>query len=86
MDARLPALGVTDDLNSGDYDSIIVVSSNVEQISNDSIRAPLQTYLSMDKSGANGVFVVPTNLKAGKIVFSGNEISERANSANCTYL
>jgi len=71
MAANLPSIAITDDINSPDYDAIVVVSPDVKSISLDRVKDPLTTYLSIDKSGENGVFMVPCDLPAKKIIFSG---------------
>ena len=58
-------------MNSSDFDAIIVVSPEIESIPFASLRNPLKTYSSVDESAQKGVFVVPCNLPAKKIVFSG---------------
>ena len=72
MAAHLPDIVVTDDVKSADFDAIVVVSPNVQSISLESaVKEPLEKYLSVDKSAEAGVFVVPCDLPAKKIVFSG---------------
>jgi len=72
MAAHLPDVVVTNDVKSADFDAIVVVSPNVQSISLESaVKEPLEKYLSVDKSAEAGVFVVPCDLPAKKIVFSG---------------
>ena len=67
----LPSLIITEDLNSKEFDSIIVVSADASKVANESLKKSLESYISIDKSGSSGVFVIPTSLSAGKIIFSG---------------
>jgi len=71
MDALLPTISITDDLNSSKFDAVIVVSSNVASISHEELKSPLQSYVDVDHAGEKGVFVTPANLTAKKIVYSG---------------
>ena len=66
-----PSLVITEDLNSKEFDSIIVVSADPSKVANESLKQSLDSYLSIDKTGSSGVFVIPTSLSAGKIIFSG---------------
>ena len=49
MAANLPSIAVTDDINSPDYDAIVVVSPDVKSISLDRVKDPLTTYLSSNR-------------------------------------
>jgi len=72
MAAHLPDIVVTDDVKSADFDAIIVVSPNIQSISiAPEVKEPLEKYASVDKAAEAGVFVVPCDLPAKKIVFSG---------------
>jgi len=72
MAAHLPDIVATDNINSADFDAIVVVSPNVKSISLPSeVKEPLEKYASVDISAETGVFVVPCDLPARKIVFSG---------------
>ena len=70
MDATVPAVTVTEDLNSSKFDAIVVVSPNVSTIPFEALKSPLQSYVELDKSGEKGVFVCGCDLKAKKIIFS----------------
>lgn len=71
MDPRLPKLLVATDLSSSDYDCIVVVAPTVAGLSLEKVKGPLESYVAVDKSGEGGIFVVPCDLPAKKIVFSG---------------
>ena len=72
MAAHLPDIVVTDDVKSADFDAVIVVSPNIQSISiGPEVKEPLEKYASVDKAAEAGVFVVPCDLPAKKIVFSG---------------
>ena len=43
MAANLPSIAITDDINSPDYDAIVVVSPDVKSISLDRVKGPLTT-------------------------------------------
>ena len=47
------------------------MSPEIESIPFASLKNPLKTYSSVDESAEKGVFVVPCDLPAKKIVFSG---------------
>ena len=49
MAANLPSIAITDDINSPDYDAIVVVSPDVKSISLDRVKDPLTTYLSSNR-------------------------------------
>ena len=49
MAANLPSIAITEDINSPDYDAIVVVSPDVKSISLDRVKDPLTTYLSSNR-------------------------------------
>ena len=68
--APLPQVEVTDDIKSSNFDALVVIAPNIDNIPFDEVKQPLAAYLDVDKSGENGVFVVPSTLPSKKIVFS----------------
>lgn len=68
---NVPQFVTTSDLNSADFDSIVVVAPNVVGLPFKELTTPLQAYLDVDKDLEKGVFVVPSSLPSKKIVFSG---------------
>ena len=71
MASHLPNIKITEDLESSEFDAIVVVAPKIQNIPFEKVRNPLQSYLEVDKTGENGIFVVPTNLPSKKIIFSG---------------
>merc|ERR1712156_471264 len=71
MASNLPNIQVTEDLESSDFDAIVVVAPSIKSIPFEKIANPLKAYIEVDKSGESGIFVVPSNLPSKKIVFSG---------------
>ena len=71
MAVHLPSISITEDFTSSDFDAVVVVSPDVQTIPYEQVKNPLSAYLSVDKKGENGVFVVPCDLPAKKIIFSG---------------
>ena len=72
MDTPNPTkLQISNNLKSSDFDAIVVIAPDVEKITQESVKNPLKNYISVDKSGQKGVFVVPCDLPCKKIVFSG---------------
>ena len=67
----LPSIVVSDNLSSTEFDSIVVIAPDIESVPLESLRNPLETYLSIDEFAEKGVFVVPCDLPAKKIIFSG---------------
>ena len=53
------------------FSTSILVGAKIDDIPEETIKEPLKAYVNIDPSGEKGVFVVPTNLVAKKIVFSG---------------
>ena len=71
MADKVPQLLTTNDLNSPDYDSIVVVGPNIQSLPFAQLKTPLQAFLDVDKDSEKGVFVVPSTLTCKRIVFSG---------------
>ena len=71
MASNLPNIQVTEDLESADFDAIVVVAPSIKSIPFEKVANPLKAYIEVDKSGESGIFVVPSNLPSKKIVFSG---------------
>ena len=71
MDPRLPNFVVTEDLESKDFDALVVISPNASSIPFEKVKSPLTSYLAIDASAEKSVFVVPCDLPLKKIVFSG---------------
>ncbi len=71
MKYQLPKVDVCTDLQSSDYDAIVVVSSSVGDLPFELLKTPLQQYAAIDASAEKGVFVVPSSLPCKRIVFSG---------------
>ena len=71
MASNLPNIQVTEDLESSDFDAIVVVAPSIKSIPFEKVANPLKAYIEVDKSGESGIFVVPSNLPSKKIVFSG---------------
>lgn len=71
MEKIIPSFVITDNLESNEFDAIVVISTKVENIPFERVKNPLSSYVAVDKSGEKGVFVVPSDLPAKKIVFSG---------------
>ena len=67
----VPPIVVTNDLNSTEFDAIIVISPEVDSIPFDVLKRPLTPYLSLDESAESGVFMVSCDLSAKKLIFSG---------------
>lgn len=65
----------TQDLDSPNYDAIVVVAPKVDDIDEHGklniLKGSLKSYIDIDSTGEKGVFVVPTTLAPKKIVFSG---------------
>jgi len=74
MDWRLPSIVISQDLDSADFDAIIVVAPDVDNITNDYLKSSLISYISaVGRTGAgkSEVFVVPVpDLPAKKLIFS----------------
>ena len=74
MDWRLPSIVISQDLNSSDFDAIIVVAPDVDNIANDYLKSSLISYISAVGrigAGKSEVFVVPVpDLPAKKLIFS----------------
>ena len=74
MDWRLPSIVVSRDLNSADFDAIIVVAPDVDNITNDYLKSSLNSYISAVGRigvGKSEVFVVAVpDLPARKLIFS----------------
>ena len=62
---------VCSDLESEDYDGVVVVGPNIKDIPIELLRGPLQAVAEVDNSAEAGVFVVPGQSGVGRIVFSG---------------
>ena len=71
MASNLPQLKVTEDLESSEYDALVVVAPSIKSIPFEKVADPLKAYIEVDKTGETGIFVVPSNLPSKKIVFSG---------------
>jgi len=68
----LPSIVVTKDLNSTEFDAIIVIAQDISSVPLDVLKNPLTSYLSLDESAEKGVFMVSLyDLPAKKIIFSG---------------
>ena len=70
MLAKLPDLTHSSKLDSSAYDGILVVAPKIEDVKDEKVRKSLESYAKIDASAAGGCFVVPSELPAGKIVFS----------------
>ena len=70
MLAKIPTLEPCSNLDSKDYDGIIVVAPKIADIKNEHVRQPLESYAKIDASAAGGCCVVPSSLPSGKIIFS----------------
>ena len=74
MDWRLPSIVISQDLNSTDFDAIIVVAPDVDNITNDYLKSSLISYIAaVGRIGAGKpeVFVVAVpDLPAKKLIFS----------------
>ena len=71
MAANLPSIAITDDINSPDYDAIVVVSSGVSGIPFNELKDPITSMISVDGKAEAGVFVVPTGLPSKRLIYSG---------------
>jgi len=71
MASNLPNIKVTEDLESSEFDAIVVVAPSIKSIPFEKVANPLKAYIEVDKAGESGIFVVPSNLPSKKIVFSG---------------
>ena len=67
---KVANLETCSNLNSGEYDGIVVVAPKIEDISNEKVRQPLESFSKVDESAAGGCFVVPSGLPSAKIVYS----------------
>ena len=68
----LPSIMVTKDINSTEFDAIIAVAQDISSIPFGILTKPLTSYLSLDESAENGVFMVSCDdLPAKKLIFSG---------------
>jgi len=70
MLAKLPDLTHSSKLDSSAYDGILVVAPKIEDVKDEKVRKSLESYAKIDASAAGGCFVVPSELPAGKIIFS----------------
>ena len=62
MASNLPQLKVTEDLESSEYDALVVVAPSIKSIPFEKVADPLKAYIEVDKTGETGIFVVPSNL------------------------
>ena len=77
MDWHLPSIVISRDLQSTDFDAIIVVAPDVDSISNNCLKLPLQAYISAvgrNGAGKKEMFVLPVDLPARKLIFSATGI------------
>ena len=71
MEPQVASLIICNDLNSSEFDAIVVVAPDVKSVAQEKLKNPLNSYVAIDKSGPKGIFVVPCDLPAKKIIFSG---------------
>ncbi len=62
---------VCSDLESADYDGVVVVGPNIKDIAIELLRNPLQAVADVDKSAEDGLFVVAGHGGVKRIIFSG---------------
>ena len=63
---------VTNNLNSTEFDSIIVIAQDIISVPFDVLKKTLNSYLSLDESAEKGVFMVSCDdVPAKKVIFSG---------------
>ncbi len=78
MNRGLPSIVICRDLNSTAFDAILVMAPDIENISHQSLRNPLKLYNSKvgrNVGNKNELIVVPVDLPANKLIFSGTGIA-----------
>ena len=67
---KVSTLETCSNLSSGEYDGIVVVGPKIEDVSDEKVRQPLESYSKVDDSAAGGCFVVASGLPSAKIIYS----------------
>ena len=70
-DPKIIPVQVCSDLESADYDGVIIVGPNIKDIPIELLRMPLQAVADVDRSAEGGLFVVAGQGGVKRIVFSG---------------
>ncbi|TRY70935.1 hypothetical protein TCAL_05929 [Tigriopus californicus] len=66
----LPRIELCSDLQSADYDGIVVVSHSVSDLPFGDLQRPLATITAIDKKAEDGLFIAPCQLPAKRIIYS----------------
>ena len=67
----LPKVELCSDLQTSDYDSIVVVTESVESLPFAELKAPLKAVVDLDAKAEKGLFFVPSGLPSKRLIFSG---------------
>lgn len=70
-------LKLCSDLNSGDYDAIVLVAPSLDCLKEEKLKQSLSAICSVDCTAEKGVFVAPSELASRRIVFSGTGLINR---------
>eukprot|EP00095_Tigriopus_kingsejongensis_P012082 maker-scaffold60_size442463-snap-gene-3.26 protein:Tk12082 transcript:maker-scaffold60_size442463-snap-gene-3.26-mRNA-1 annotation:"aminopeptidase -like" len=69
--SAMATMELCSDLKCTDYDGIVVVSHSIDDLPYKDLQSPLKSMKDVDAKAEKGLFVVPCDLPAKRIIFSG---------------